>query len=91
MKNAIICKGDVKMLNPFTYSDTNKRYYTYDYYLKTKYNSKVSKIALDGGFYCPNRDGKVSFGGCIFCSALGFLQSLKISSKLYLIKFGLSK
>ena len=59
------------MLNPFTYSDTNKRYYTYDYYLKTKYNSKVSKIALDGGFYCPNRDGKVSFGGCIFCSALG--------------------
>ena len=59
------------MLNPFTYSDSNKRYFTYDYYLKTKYNSKVSKIALDGGFYCPNRDGKISFGGCIFCSALG--------------------
>ena len=56
------------MKNPFKYSNTNKRYYSYDYYLKNKYNSKVSKIGLDAGFTCPNRDGKVSFGGCIFCS-----------------------
>ena len=56
------------MNNPFKYSNTNKRYYAYDYYLKNKYNSKVSKIGLDAGFTCPNRDGKVSFGGCIFCS-----------------------
>ena len=56
------------MKNPFKYSNTNKRYYSYDYYLKNKYNSKVSKIGLDAGFTYPNRDGKVSFGGCIFCS-----------------------
>ena len=56
------------MKNPFKYSNTNKRYYSYDYYLKNKYNSKVAKIGLDAGFTCPNRDGKVSKGGCIFCS-----------------------
>ena len=56
------------MKNPFKYSNTNKRYYSYDYYLKNKYNSKVAKIGLDAGFTCPNRDGKISKGGCIFCS-----------------------
>ena len=56
------------MQNPFKNSNTNKRYYTYDYYLKNKYNSKVAKIGLDAGFTCPNRDGKISSGGCIFCS-----------------------
>ena len=56
------------MINPFKYSNTNKRYYSYDYYLKNRYNSKVAKIGLDAGFTCPNRDGKVSYGGCIFCS-----------------------
>lgn len=59
------------MKNPFPYSNSNKRYYTYDYYLKQKYGSKVFKVAIDGGFTCPNRDGKVGFGGCFFCSSLG--------------------
>lgn len=59
------------MENKFKYSNTNKRYHTFDYYLKNKYGCKVFKVALDGGFTCPNRDGKVSTGGCIFCSELG--------------------
>lgn len=41
-----------------------------DYY-KEKYGCKVYKLSLDGGFTCPNRDGTVSTGGCIFCSNLG--------------------
>lgn len=41
-----------------------------DYY-KEKYGCKVYKLSLDGGFTCPNRDGTVATGGCIFCSALG--------------------
>lgn len=41
-----------------------------DYY-KEKYGTKVYKLSLDGGFTCPNRDGSVSTGGCIFCSAMG--------------------
>ena len=59
------------MENKFKYSNTNKRYHTFDYYLKNKYGCKVFKVALDGGFTCPNRDGTVSTGGCIFCSELG--------------------
>jgi len=59
------------MENIFTYSNTNKRYHTYDYYLKNKYKEKVFKVSLNAGFTCPNRDGKISYGGCTFCSSLG--------------------
>lgn len=45
------------MENPFPYSDSNKRYHTWDYHLRQKFGGKVFKIALDGGFSCPNIDG----------------------------------
>jgi len=48
-----------------------KRYHSLNYYLRNKFNEKVYKISLDGGFTCPNRDGKVAKGGCTFCSARG--------------------
>ena len=48
-----------------------KRYHSFNYYLRNKFNEKVYKIALDGGFTCPNRDGKAGKGGCTFCSARG--------------------
>ena len=59
------------MKNEFKFSNSNKRYYTLDYYYQQKYNSKVSKISLNMGLTCPNKDGKVGFGGCIYCSKLG--------------------
>lgn len=59
------------MINNFKYTFNEKRYHTFNYYLKTKYNCKVSKVILDAGFTCPNRDGRKSTGGCIFCSDLG--------------------
>lgn len=46
---------------------TNKRYYQFSEYLKNKFGKKVYKITLDAGFSCPNRDGTISSGGCIFC------------------------
>ena len=55
----------------FKYSDTNKRYHTLDYFYKHKFNSKVFKVSLNAGFSCPNIDGTVGFGGCIYCSKLG--------------------
>lgn len=58
-------------MNKFKYSDSNKRYHTLDYYYKNKYNSKVAKISLNLGLTCPNKDGKVGYGGCIYCSKLG--------------------
>lgn len=40
-------------------------------YLKNYFGQKTIKLSLDGGFTCPNRDGRKGFGGCIFCSADG--------------------
>lgn len=57
--------------NPYKNSDSNKRYYTYDYYLRRTFGSKVAKIMIDAGFTCPNIDGKCSVGGCIYCSGRG--------------------
>ncbi len=48
-----------------------KRYHSLNYFLRNKFNEKIYKISLDGGFTCPNRDGKVAKGGCTFCSARG--------------------
>lgn len=58
-------------MNLFKYSDDNKRYHTFNYYLKNKYQSKVAKVSLNAGFTCPNRDGTKGTGGCIFCSSTG--------------------
>lgn len=57
--------------NPFPYTDSNKRYYTYDYYLRRTYGGKCAKVTLDAGFTCPNIDGRCATGGCIYCSARG--------------------
>lgn len=46
-------------------------YRTANDYYKEKFGCKVYKLSLDGGFTCPNRDGSLSTGGCIFCSGLG--------------------
>ncbi len=46
-------------------------YRTANDYYKEKFRSKVYKLSIDGGFTCPNRDGSVAAGGCIFCSSQG--------------------
>lgn len=55
----------------FKYSNSNKRYHTLDYFYKNKFGTKVSKISLNAGFTCPNKDGTKGVGGCIYCSAVG--------------------
>ncbi len=64
-------KGNQTDINPFPYSDSNKRYYTYEYYLRKTFGGKCAKIPLDAGFTCPNIDGKCGVGGCIYCSGRG--------------------
>ncbi|TGV05401.1 TIGR01212 family radical SAM protein, partial [Mesorhizobium sp. M00.F.Ca.ET.186.01.1.1] len=49
----------------------DKRYHTWNYHLRSTFHEKIFKVPLDGGFSCPNRDGKVATGGCTFCSARG--------------------
>lgn len=57
-------------------------YLSFNKYLKDKLGQKVYKISLDGGFTCPNRDGKTGTRGCIFCSKGGsgdFAESREMS------------
>ena len=57
-------------------------YLSFNKYLKDKFGQKVYKISLDGGFTCPNRDGKTGTRGCIFCPKGGsgdFAESRKMS------------
>ncbi len=60
-----------KDTNPFKNSDSNKRYYTMDYYMRRRFGKKACKVPIDGGFTCPNRDGTKGYGGCTFCSESG--------------------
>jgi len=50
---------------------SDKRYHSLNYFLREKFGGKVFKIALDGGFSCPNRDGTINSSGCLFCSERG--------------------
>lgn len=49
----------------------DKRYHSLNYHLRQQFGEKIGKIALDGGFTCPNRDGSLAWGGCLFCSPSG--------------------
>lgn len=54
-----------------------ERYNHLNKYLKEKFGERTLKICIDAGFTCPNRDGKVGVGGCIFCSEKGSGEHLK--------------
>lgn len=48
-----------------------KPYHSLDFELRRRFGEKLYKLSLNGGMTCPNRDGTVGTGGCIFCSAKG--------------------
>lgn len=57
-------------------------YYSFNRYLRERFGCKVYKISINGGFTCPNRDGTLGTGGCIFCSSGGsgdFAESPELS------------
>lgn len=47
------------------------KYYSLNKYLQDRFGFKVYKVSLNGGFTCPNRDGTIGHGGCVFCSGMG--------------------
>lgn len=72
----------------------DKPYYSLNDYFQNEYGEKCYKIAIDAGLSCPNRDGKIGYGGCTFCSAGGsgdFAVSRNVGSILEQISHGLSK
>lgn len=54
-------------MNPFPFSDDNKRYHTLSYHNRHTYGKRIFKAVIDAGFTCPNIDGTRGLGGCIFC------------------------
>lgn len=78
-------------MNKFKYSLDNKRYHTFNYYLKSTYGKKVAKVIIDGHFTCPNRDGFKGTGGCTFCSALGSGDSNLAIKNDYLSQYETNK
>ena len=54
-----------------------KRYNYFNDYLKQKFGERTLKVCIDGGFTCPNRDGKCGVGGCSFCGERGSGENTK--------------
>ena len=63
-----------------------ERYKHLNKYLKDKFGERTLKICIDGGFSCPNRDGSISNGGCIFCSERGSGDHIKFCSNSHTIE-----
>lgn len=71
----------------------DKPYYSLNDYFQKEYGEKCYKIAIDAGLSCPNRDGKIGYGGCTFCSAGGsgdFAVSRKVGTIAEQIEAGLA-
>ena len=62
----------------FDWKDDGYRYYPYGYYLKKKFGQRVQKVSIDAGFTCPNVDGTVAIGGCVFCDNRSFSPSRRV-------------
>ncbi len=66
----------------FIYSNDNKRYHTFSYYNKQKYGEKVLKASVNAGLTCPNIDGTLGVGGCIYCEGgSGYFTNKTLSVK----------
>ena len=64
-----------------------KRYYDLNTYFRNRFGERVHKISIDAGLTCPNRDGTLGTGGCIYCNAKGsgtgnYAKGRSISSQL---------
>lgn len=61
----------MKQVNPFPYSDSNKRYHTYHYAMRRRFGGRIARVCIDAGMTCPNIDGTKGRGGCVYCSPAG--------------------
>jgi len=74
----------------------DKRYNDLNSYFRSIFGCRVQKITIDAGFSCPNRDGKISTGGCIFCNARGsgtgaHLKGQSVTDQILAGKMALSR
>jgi uncharacterized protein len=57
------------------------RYHSLGFFYRQQFGCRVWKVSVDGGFSCPNRDGTLGFGGCVFCDSESFSPSRRMSGK----------
>ncbi|MGF1580313.1 MAG: TIGR01212 family radical SAM protein, partial [Gemmataceae bacterium] len=55
-----------------------QRYYPFSRFLRERFGTKVYRVSVDGGFTCPNVDGTVAKGGCVFCDNRSFAPSRRL-------------
>ncbi|MEK6234137.1 MAG: TIGR01212 family radical SAM protein [Planctomycetales bacterium] len=60
------------------WSEAGLRWYSYGFHLRKKYGQRVQRVSLDAGFTCPNVDGTVAKGGCVFCDNRSFSPSRRV-------------
>jgi radical SAM protein (TIGR01212 family) len=67
-----MCLGEKEepLQKPAFWNNT-KRYYDLKSYWRNRFGGNVYKLQIDAGFTCPNRDGKIATGGCIYCDGRG--------------------
>ena len=58
-----------------------EKYYKFSEYLKEKFGCRVHKVSIDAGFSCPNKDGKLSTDGCIYCDNRAFSLNSRLPSQ----------
>ena len=74
----------------------DKRYTDYNSYLRQLFGCRVQKVSIDAGLTCPNRDGRIGSGGCIYCNARGsgtgaFAQGLSVAEQVVRSKVVMAK
>jgi hypothetical protein len=57
------------------------RYHSYSHFLKSRFGERVHKVSLDAGLTCPNVDGTVAVGGCVFCDNESFSPSRRLARR----------
>lgn len=56
------------------------RYFSYKFFLKKHFGARVQRVTLDAGLGCPNVDGHISYGGCVFCDNRSFSPGRRVAA-----------
>src|SRR5438876_8816848 len=57
---------------------SERRYYAFSRFLRERFGRKVYRVTIDGGFTCPNVDGSVAVGGCVYCDNRSFSPNRRL-------------
>src|SRR6185295_20156569 len=70
-----------------------RRYYSFSRFLRERFGTKVYRVTIDAGFTCPNVDGTVAVGGCVYCDNRSFSPNRRLPRKTLRdqVSFGIDK